>query len=49
MEAGTNFQILNLALQSQIQKTLVGLRPNPMFRTKLCWLRILMDAKQVDF
>ena len=30
-------------------KTLVGLRPNPMFSTKLRRLRILADAEQANF
>ena len=34
-QAGTTSQVLNLIFYKSSFKTLVGLRPNPIFRTKL--------------
>jgi len=49
MEAGTNFQILSLILQIKLQNRLLGFAQTQHTAQKLCWLRILMDAEQVDF
>jgi len=36
---------LNLFFTNPTSKTLVGLRPNPIFRTKSCWLCVLADTE----
>ena len=48
-QAGTTSQVLNLIFYKSSFKTLVGLRPNPIFRTKLRWPCILADAEWANF
>ena len=48
-QAGTTSQVLNLIFYKSDFKTLVGLRPNPIFRTKLRWPCILADAEWANF
>ena len=43
--AGTTSQVLNLIFYKSSFKTLVGLRPNPIFRTKLRWLHVSADTE----
>ena len=43
--SGTNLQVLNLIFYKSSFKTLVGLRPNPMFSTKLRWLHVSADTE----
>ena len=46
---GTNSQVFESDFTNPTSKTLVGLRPNPIFNTKLRRLRILADAEQANF
>ena len=48
-QAGTTSQVLTLIFYKSSFKTLVGLRPNPIFRTKLRWPCILADAEWANF
>ena len=40
---------LNLFFTNPTSKALVGLRPNPIFSTKLCWLCLLADTEYANF
>ena len=42
---GTTSQVLNLIFYKSSFKALVGLRPNPIFRTKLRWLHVSADTE----
>ena len=44
-QAGTTSQVLNLIFYKSSFKALVGLRPNPIFRTKLRWLHVSADTE----
>lgn len=43
--AGTTSQFLNPIFSNPNSKTFVGLRPNPIFRTKLRWLHVSADTE----
>ena len=45
----TNLQFFESDFTNPTSKTLVGLRPNPIFSTKLRRLRILTDTEQANF
>ena len=42
---GTNSQFFESVFYKSSFKTLVGLRPNPIFRTKLRWLHVSADTE----
>ena len=46
---GSNLQFFESNFTNPTSKTLVGLRPNPIFSTKLRRLHILADAEQANF
>ena len=47
--AGTTSQVLNLIFYKSSFKTLVGLRPNLIFRTKLRWPHVSADTEYANF
>ena len=42
---GTTSQVLNLIFYKSSFKTLVGLHPNPIFRTRMRWLHVSADTE----